>query len=312
MTGSAKEKTRPLKMGRRGFLKLGGALALTGGLALLLGGSNATERVLGAGEEKPSNQVGILIDTTRCIGCRNCVAACKIWNNLPPTELQEGEPRRADLSDTTWTTLKSTFTTGENGHPEGWRFAKYQCMHCLNPSCASACPVGALYKSEEGPVLYDESKCIGCRYCFVACPFRVPRYQWSEPRPLVRKCTMCNDRLEKGLRPACVEVCPTGALQFGDRAALLVEAKQRVAQGGYYDWVYGEGEVGGTSVLYISDVPVEELGFSQVGSEPPPERTEAVAVTLPPLIGMIAAFFGGVQILRNRRNHVGGVGGEAG
>lgn len=134
-------------------------------------------------------------------------------------------------------------------------------MHCDEPACASVCPVGSLHKEANGAVVYDADKCIGCRYCMMACPWSVPSYQWDSPVPFVRKCTMCNDRQQLGKAPACVSGCPTGALQFGRREDLLNEARTRIAKNPdrYVDHIYGEKEAGGTGVMYLSAIPFAEL-----------------------------------------------------
>ncbi|MBO8127676.1 MAG: 4Fe-4S dicluster domain-containing protein [Peptococcaceae bacterium] len=206
---------------------------------------------------------GMLIDITKCIGCRACQNACKQWNDLPvlPTPSQEGTFDSLETDAYNWTRVG--FHKVEINGKVQWRFAKRQCMHCNEPACESACFVHAFVKTPEGPVVYKENLCVGCRYCMLACPFQVPKYEWDKAFPLVRKCRMCYDRLQEGMEPACTTACPTGANIFGDRDELLAEAKNRIKNNPdkYIDHVYGEKEVGGTSVLYLSDIPFEELGF---------------------------------------------------
>jgi ferredoxin len=133
------------------------------------------------------------------------------------------------------------------------------CMHCQDPACASACLVGALKKTALGPVTYDASKCIGCRYCLVACPFSVPRYEWTKLVPFVKKCDMCGARQAQGQAPACVEACPVGASIVGWRDEILEEAERRIlGDSKYVKHIYGSEEAGGTSVFFISDVPFEK------------------------------------------------------
>lgn len=189
---------------------------------------------------------GLLLDTTRCIGCGACAAACKEQNGLPLTI----EERTTAY---TWTTVQNL--AGVN--------VRRMCMHCLSPTCVSVCPVGAMVKTAEGPVVYDAAKCIGCRYCVQACPFDVPKYQWDRPVPVVGKCILCASRLKDGKPTACASVCPTGATLFGERDALIAEARARIAAepGRYVNHVFGLDEVGGTSVLMLSSVPFAELGF---------------------------------------------------
>jgi formate dehydrogenase iron-sulfur subunit len=206
---------------------------------------------------------GILFDVTKCIGCGACRDACRVQNNLPETDDKE-------LSSRTFTVLK---TAGELNY-------RRLCMHCLDPTCASVCPVGAFRKTAAGPVIYAAERCMGCRYCMVACPFGVPRYEWDKPLPLVRKCTMCSDRVLAGGVTACSEACPTAATLFGDHDTLIKEARARIAAepGKYVDRIYGVEEAGGTSVLYIS--PAGNDGWSGRLPEPNAARTDGPLATL--------------------------------
>ncbi|MBI1940034.1 MAG: 4Fe-4S dicluster domain-containing protein, partial [Acidobacteria bacterium] len=155
----------------------------------------------------------ILVDTTRCIGCGLCVSACKEANGLP----ENGD------TQLTAETLNVVETHGEV-------FVRRFCMHCLDPTCASVCPVGAFRKTAAGPVVYDADRCIGCRYCMMACPFSVPRYEWTAVLPKVSKCTMCAPRQAEGLQPACTEACPVEASVFGERDEMMAEAGRRIRE----------------------------------------------------------------------------------
>jgi len=174
----------------------------------------------------------------------------------------------------------------------------YHCMHCLEPACASACPVGAWSKREDGPVVYDNSRCIGCRYCMNACPFGVPHFDWNKGLlggALIHKCTMCVQRLDVGQLPACVQTCPTEALVFGQRADLIAEAHDRIQAhpSRYVDHVYGETENGGTSYLILSHVPFTDLGLPQMGSTPVKNVSESVmGITIPFALGWGAVLTG--------------------
>jgi formate dehydrogenase iron-sulfur subunit len=222
---------------------------------------------------------GILVDVTKCTGCEKCVDACVKANSLDYNQAQIDSVSTKDgLSANRLTTLVKL----GDGH-----FARKSCMHCLDPSCVSACLVGGITKSPEGPVVYDPDKCIGCRYCMLACPFHIPRYQWDSTHPYMMKCAMCFERIKEGKLPACVEVCPNQALTFGNRDELLEKAHQQLKDHPqkYMKHVWGEEEFGGTSVMYISDVNLEKLDWPNVSSLSIPELTEPL-ISKTPFIGL--------------------------
>lgn len=181
------------------------------------------------------------------------------------------------------------------------------CMHCETPTCVSVCPVLALEKTELGPVVYHEDRCMGCRYCMQACPFFAPKYEWEKLMPLVRKCDLCADRLQAGLPTACAGACPTGATTFGDRDALIEEAHARIRSGKrkYVDHIFGVEEVGGTSVLLISDVPFETLGYkSDLPKHPLPLLTWEVLERVPGFAAVGGVILGGIWWITRRRMEV--------
>jgi len=234
----------------------------------------------------------VLTDLTKCAGCKACVWACKEANGLPRDD--DGSA----LSASSWTAI-------ENVHGLN---VKRQCMHCEDPTCVSVCPVGAFTKTEAGPVVYDETRCIGCRYCMLACPFGIPKYQWSSNTPKVQKCMMCFDRaVSKGEPPACVRACPTGATIFGRREDLVSEALGRIdAQPDLYvPHVYGLKEAGGTCVLYLSSVPFDELGFP-VGlrDDSYPRLTWDVLSKLPNVVSIAGVGLLGIWWITKRRDEV--------
>jgi formate dehydrogenase iron-sulfur subunit len=237
-------------------------------------------------------QAAILTDLTRCIGCEACVWACKEINDLPR------EDGARALSATSWTIIDRI----------GDVPVRRQCMHCLEPSCVSVCPVGALSKRPEGPVVYDAAKCMGCRYCMIGCPFGMPKYEWNTAVPRVQKCILCWEKsLSHGGAPACTTACPTGATTFGDRDALLAEAHRRIAAepARYVDRVYGEHEAGGTSVLYLSAVPFEQLGFpASLAGDPVPRLTWNVLSKLPNVVSVAGVTLFGIWWITNRRDEV--------
>lgn len=271
-----------------------------------------------------------LIDITRCIGCRACQVACKQWNEREgeETELQDymGFQNPATLSANTYTLI--TFHELPDEHAPGglrYLFSMRRCLHCLEPACASACPTTALSPQPDGPVTYDASKCIGCRYCVWACPWGVPTAEWDSLTPKIQKCTHCADRASQPLplarngqalneveskryqedvvTPACVKACPADCLRFGDREEMLREAHDRIAKrpDKYVDHVYGEKEAGGTSVLYLSSVPFEKLGFPDVGTKPYPAFSKAALHAVPPAVMAMAAVLGGIFAFMKRR-----------
>jgi formate dehydrogenase iron-sulfur subunit len=232
----------------------------------------------------------LLIDISQCIGCNACQAGCKAENKLP-----EGDEKA--LSLTAFTALSE----------HDGKFVRHLCQHCDVPTCVSACPVAALSKLPEGPVLYDKEKCIGCRYCMQACPFHVPRYEWRSTKPGIQKCTFCAPRITKGLPTACAEACPTGATKFGDRDALLVEAAARIEAepSKYVARIYGKDDVGGTSILYISPVPFEQLGFdTKLGKTPMPLLTMNALSKVPNVVTVGGVMLAGIWWITNRRSEV--------
>jgi len=263
-----------MKLGRREFLQVGAA----GAAALAATPAGAVGGVETPGEGERS----VLVDTTVCVGCRGCEAACAEANNLP---YPSGD---AVAWATQRTTGPSAFTVvNKIEKPSGEdRFVKRQCMHCVEPACASACPVRAIDKEPTGPVAYHGDRCMGCRYCMVACPFRVPKYEYAKAIPLVRKCTFCAERQAQGKKPACVTVCPSGALNFGLRGEMLEEARRRVFGniGRYTQHIYREHEAGGTNWMYITDIPFERLGFEVAVNDNSYPKLVKGALGVPPVV----------------------------
>jgi formate dehydrogenase iron-sulfur subunit len=232
----------------------------------------------------------VLIDVTLCVGCNACQEACKTENKLAA-----GEEKH--LSPSAYTALNEY-----NGV-----FVRRMCQHCDVPTCVSVCPVGAFTKLAEGPVLYDAYKCIGCRYCMQACPFQVPRYEWSSTTPRVQKCKFCAPRITNGLQPACAEACPTGATKFGDRDDLLREVYSRIdaEPDKYVHKIYGSHDVGGTSILYISSVPFEQLGFdTKLEQAPMPLLTWNALSKVPSVVTVGSVMLAGIWWITSRRTEV--------
>jgi Fe-S-cluster-containing dehydrogenase component len=249
---------------------------------------------------------GTLVDIPRCIGCESCSVACKLYNGLEwlpeqkaKTAVERATEPNKGLWATEWTAIGEYHP--ELGSDETIRFVKSQCFHCDEPSCVSACFSKAFQKLPEGPVIYDQSLCVGCRYCMLACPFDIIKYEWDKAIPGCRKCQMCAPRVVAGEAPACVSVCPTGALFYGEKDVVLEEARKRIAAGGYIDHIFGENEAGGTGWLYISDIPFEELRFrSDVTTKSLPSYTETYMAATP-IVGIAwAAVLAGLYVYNNK------------
>ena len=288
---------------RRDFLK---RAAVIGGSAVV--GSFAVDatRVFAAQDiaARPDGHA-MLTDSTSCIGCRRCESACNETNNLPAPAIPFEDRHIYEEKRRTDAQAYTVVNCYEN--PE-WRkpvYRKIQCNHCAEPACASACLVGALKKSPEGPVVYYENLCIGCRYCMTACPFYIPAFEYSDAlRPAIRKCTMCTHRLAEGLVPACAEVCPVGAIAFGKRDELITLAREKIRRepDRYIDHIYGEHEVGGTDWLYVSGVPFEEIGLpANLGVAPYSEYTSDFLSAVPLVLVTFPALFGGFYAWSSRR-----------
>ena len=236
----------------------------------------------------------LLFDVTKCLGCGSCTSACCQVNYLP-------EPDDLDLCDHQFTVVK---TAASKGGEVNYRRL---CMHCLDPTCASVCPVGALRKTPAGPVVYDAAVCMGCRYCIQACPFGVPRYEWTSLAPRVRKCSLCAGRVAQGQPNACAEACPSGATICGEREALLKEARARLEAdpGKYLPRIYGQHDAGGTSVLVLSPVPFRYLGLPEnLPGEPLPALTSWALAGVPAVAGTGGLLLAGLWWLTQRKAQV--------
>ncbi len=234
---------------------------------------------------------GLLIDITACVGCGACQTACQQSHGLPEREIKK-------LTATNYTYLDEYDGV----------FVRRMCQHCESPTCVSVCPIGALEKTKAGPVIYDHTKCIGCRYCIMACPFDIPKYEWDNTYPRVHKCTMCyEERTSKGKPTACSEACPTSATLFGEKDTLLQTAFERMNSEPkkYIHKIYGLKDVGGTNVLYLSGIEFEKLGFkTQLGYEPLPERTWNVLSKIPDVVITGGVMLYGIWWITNRRSEV--------
>lgn len=288
-----------MRIGRRVFLKSCAALGAAGAARSLPASTQASDPAPAV-----HDGFGVLVDTTRCLGCRSCEVACAEANGLPEPV---GVGDEAVFASRRTTDQRHFTVVNKAKGPGEERFAKTQCLHCIVPACASACPVKALDKTIDGPVVYHEDRCIGCRYCMIACPFDVPKYEYDKAIPYVRKCTMCAGRLAEGKVPACVESCPAGALQFGKRSELLAEARKRVyaPDSKYVAQIFGEHEAGGTSWMYIADRPLADFGLPQdVGDRPRYETTRGALGAVPFVITLWPPLLMGLYTASRRRSEV--------
>ena len=252
-----------MSLSRRDFIKVFGAS--TG--AVLLHGVISPEKALASSAVRPvSGGKAMLYDTSKCVGCRACQNACKSWNKTPAESIGYGGiyDNPPELSASTWTLIKAR-EIAPDGNKE-LLFCRYQCMHCTEASCESVCPTGAI--SHRGAaVIIDQEICIGCGYCVHACPFDVPHKDHGIAAGPAKKCTFCIDRQADGLQPACVEACPAGVLQFGERAELITLAKTRVeslkSDSHPKANLYGEHELGGLHALNILLQPPSVYGLRE-------------------------------------------------
>jgi Fe-S-cluster-containing dehydrogenase component len=298
-----------MTLDRRGALRV---LAGTGAATVAAATPAAAAR---APKTVPPEAVGMLYDTTKCIGCKACVVACREANDLPPDTSRDGiHLAPLDLNSKTKNVIKL--------YREGPQvsFMKSQCMHCVDPACASACMLGSLHKDEKtGIVGYNPTYCVGCRYCQMACPFNVAKFEFEKAAPKIVKCELCRHRVgqaqmasdggfsryPKGNGPACCEVCPREAVIYGKRSELLAEAKRRLAANpdAYVPKVYGETDGGGTQVLYLSHVPFEKLGLPNLGTRGVPHLASSIQEGL--YRGFVApvVLYGvlGAVLFRNRK-----------
>ena len=313
-------------MNRRDFLKasLGGAAAA----------ATSTSAVARQNLEPAPEAVGMLFDTTLCVGCKACVTACKAVNDMPPTmmgdDVQWDSAR--DLSHETLNVIK-VYTNGnpvtKDAEIDGFAFEKRSCMHCVDPGCVSVCPVTALIRDPRtGVVSYDVDACIGCRTCMTGCPYNVPQFDYDNPFGALHKCELCNqkgvERIDKGMMTGCAEACPTGATLFGSREALLEEAKRRLAlkPGDIYNYpmgdvrnpsrtheaevpeyqqhVWGEKEAGGTNVMHISSIPFEKLGMPPLPDRSYVSISETIQHTLYSYLALPAVVLGGLSYVVKR------------
>ncbi len=269
---------------RRGFMKTLGIAGVT----LAIG----KELQAKPKEENPVEFSAILYDSARCVGCQACESACATSNNLPEsTDVPEaGVIRKTNENRRT---VINAFTTSK-----GEVYSRTSCMHCNEPACGAACLTQAMHKTKEGPVIWRENKCMGCRYCMVSCPFDIPKFEYNSANPKIQKCDQCYSRQQEGKIPACVENCPAEALVYGTRRDLIKEARKRIQENPdlYYDHIYGEHEAGGTGLLQLSPVPHNELGFNtKIQNSSYPELSKGFLYSVPSVFVLWPALLLGIH-----------------
>lgn len=288
-----------MKVDRRDFLKVLSAGAVTAAVPSTVFARHK--------KEASENAVGILYDSTQCIGCKTCETACQDKNYKPSLYIQKkgpGQDRDPYLLTLNKIQIHRSGSGTRKDSPDGYSFFKKACMHCVDPNCVSACPASALTKDPDtGIVSWNKKACIGCRYCQVACPFLIPKFEYGSAFPEIIKCEMCEHIQKRGGIPGCCQYCPTGAAVFGKFSDILEEAKKRVslAEGSIYDYpvsdlssgktlkhpvkkyvnyVYGEKEGGGTQYLILSAVPFEKLGLPKLPDHSYASTTETLQHTI--------------------------------
>ena len=294
-------------MNRRDLFKVLGVAA----------GTTACARSARAAEPPPSvadgaDPVGVLVDTTRCIGCRMCEFGCAHANGqangLEKPSFDEALGPNRQTTEKRWTAVQRHVVAGRA------ITVKRQCMHCVQPACTAACLTKAMYKTPDGPVIWRSNKCMGCRYCMVSCPFDVPKFEYHSAVPRIQKCQLCFQRVAAGEQPACVASCPAQALTFGRRNNLLDEARRRIytEPGRYISHIYGEREAGGTSWLYLSAVPFDQIGFrTDVSTEAYPTTTKEFLYAVPLVLTLVPPLLLGLSRATDKGERGGDEGGEA-
>ncbi len=259
-------------------------------------------KVNGAEPSGTNGDIVVIYDATKCIGCRSCIRACQLANDLPVDRkvfkgIEYNMPEK--LTDNNWTVIQvcrdNKKETATSGDKPNWSFMKRNCMHCSEPACAMACPVAALRKTNDGTVIYEESRCIGCRYCMLACPYHVPRYQWADRVPYVRKCNWCRK---------CVGACPVGALTQGKREDMIKQAHRRINDhpDRYVNHVYGEHEAGGACQLILAGMDHSKLGLPRLSSKRRSSYSETIMRGLPGWVVGLGLFLGGLYQMEHYRS----------
>ncbi len=289
---------------RRNFFKTAAAIGTASVFANVPKADSKPEVVLSA------DRMGVLVDTTVCIGCRHCEWACKTAHNIEAGDLDSYHDRSV-FKEYRRPTTDALTVVNEFPDPKNELIpinAKENCKHCHYPSCRSACIVGAFTKLDNGAVVWDGSKCIGCRYCMVACPFQIPTFEYEKAfQPEIRKCDFCYEKQAEGQLPACVDICPVESMVFAPLHEIITLAEKKIVRypDKYNKHIYGLEEAGGTSWIYLTSVDPRELNFVELNNNPPPGTVESIqhgifAYFVPPIA--LYAWLGGIMWISKRKN----------
>lgn len=252
--------------------------------------------------------MGFYTDTTVCIGCKACEVACKEWNQLPAKNGGRGEmsgdsyDNTRRLSGTDWRHVKFIEQFNEDRSQARWLMISDVCKHCVQAPCLEVCPTNAIIRTEFDTVVILSDVCNGCRLCIAACPFGV--IDINPASGTAQKCTLCYDRLQAGMVPACAQACPTNSIQFGAIRELKQRAEGRVRQlhalGEKRARLYGADDefLGGLNSFYLLVDEPEVYGLPRKPQLPTRNlfKSSAFSVAAAALVGLL-----GLVSLRKRR-----------
>jgi formate dehydrogenase iron-sulfur subunit len=258
----------------------------------------------------PGQAYGFFTDTSVCIGCKACEVACKEWNELPGNEpaFGDGYDNTGQLDAQNWRHVQFIDNVPDDvltvGQGKAWLMMSDVCKHCQHASCMEVCPTDAIIKTEFDTVYIQPDVCNGCRDCIAACPYGV--IEMDKQKGVAQKCTLCYDRLQGGLEPACAKACPTQSIQFGPVIELRSRAEERVralqSQGVPEARLYGADDsvYGGLNAFFLLMDEPEKYGLPNAENAVLPRRNNAFSYLAMLATGVVAAL-GGLITLRRRR-----------
>ena len=259
----------------------------------------------------PGRAYGFFTDTSVCIGCKACEVACKEWNELPGNEpaFLGGYDNTGSLDAQNWRHVEFIDRVADQavnpGQGKAWLMMSDVCKHCTHASCLEVCPTNAIIRTEFDTVYIQPDVCNGCRDCIAACPYGV--IETNEHTGVAQKCTLCYDRLQGGMEPACAKACPTQSIQFGPVIELREKAQQRVdqlhAQGVAEARLYGHDEsvYGGLNAFFLLMDEPAAYRLPDKENAVLPSRNNAPGY-LATLVTAALGVLGGLIALRRRRS----------